>query len=654
MPRLTATLDGSNASALVSLLWTGTNLATNPSFRSGTTPVEVRRNYSTNPALQTGSTGWASLSGGVGSVSASRNIVGGPSGVTPYFFRITWTAITTGTPLNTGIVHGSGSSDVVGYESGYQHRASVYVRTTHADRTARLIVNLWDAAGTTSPATYYGETVAIGSGDWVRLSVNIPATNDAARAVLRIYGVGGTPWVVGDTLDATAALVERAGAVRTYFDGDTSDDAGLDYQWAGTRGSTVSQAMGQAPTTVSTALGANPYRGPSGDTLRLQPFYAGAGTMTSIGPFTAAVGDAVAIRFELRNANPIVSSERTVFWRGWFRNGSSNTNAATDSAAITLPSNGDWVTVSLPASGVALSGTNGVVLEMDTNATQDSSEIYELRQLVVEKVPAIGDAASSYFDGAMPGFKWDGTANASTSSVLTTATSANVVRVNIDDGSSSAVRNADPATLSGGQWIGTDYEVPLDAGFYYRATAPDMPGYSAISPSYVLDSAGRTFLKHPGRPALNSSVSVESAPDLARPVAQGVFDVLGRAQPVAVSMRRAAARGTLTLNTATESERAALLLLLDDGTPLLLATPEGYGLGNVYIAVGEVAEQRVTGTGYEWSRRWTLPFVIVDRPTGAALAVGNSWADVLATHASWDAMLGAEGTWAGVLEGLGS
>jgi len=229
---------------------------------------------------------------------------------------------------------------------------------------------------------------------------------------------------------------------------------------------------------------------------------------------------------------------------------------------------------------------------------------------------------------------------------------ASVQRVNAD-GTVVPVRGADPATLVAGAWVGDDYEAPLDEVFYYQATSVDRPGVTITSPTYTMDSAGKTWLKHPGRPFLNSIIEVAAPPDLTRPVAQGVFEVLGRSRPVAVTMRRNSERGTLVVNTRTDVDRSAILGLLDDGNPLFLSTPGGYGIGSVYIAVAEVTEHRRTVLGRTEDRSFDLPFTVVDRPPGTAVAVGNSWADVLAAYASWSQVLATEGTWTGVLEGVG-
>lgn len=230
---------------------------------------------------------------------------------------------------------------------------------------------------------------------------------------------------------------------------------------------------------------------------------------------------------------------------------------------------------------------------------------------------------------------------------------ATIVRVSTATGTVLPVRNAEPATLTAGVWIGDDFEAPLAENFYYQATSVDSASI-ITSATYFIDAAGETMLKHPGRPALNSWVHLEAGPDLERPIMQGVHDVLGRRMPIAVSMRRSSERGTLQLITFTDAERAALLLLTDDGTPLLFSTSLVYGFSNVYVAVGDLTEKRASSSAVEQTRRWDLPFVVVDRPAGAALAVGNTWSDALTAYTSWQTLLAGEGTWAGLLEGLGS
>ena len=222
------------------------------------------------------------------------------------------------------------------------------------------------------------------------------------------------------------------------------------------------------------------------------------------------------------------------------------------------------------------------------------------------------------------------------------------------DGTVVPIRGADPAPLVAGEWIGDDFEAPLDSSFYYQATSTEVPGTVITSASYSLSSGGSTWLKHPGRPLLNLKVKPTRGPDLTRPIEQGVFDVLGRSRPVATSMLRRSERGDLALRTDTDAERLALLALVQDGVPLLFAPPAGYGIGTVYISIGDVQETRVSNRGSEPTRFWQLPFTVVDRPSGAALAAGNSWSDALGAYSSWSQLLATEGTWIGLAEKIGA
>lgn len=230
---------------------------------------------------------------------------------------------------------------------------------------------------------------------------------------------------------------------------------------------------------------------------------------------------------------------------------------------------------------------------------------------------------------------------------------ATVTRVN-GDGSTEVVRSANPATLVAGAWLDYDYDPGLDEVVSYLATSPEEPGVVIESAQVTVASGGQTWLKHPGKPALNRTVQPTRPPDLTRPIDMGVFPVLGRRLPVAVSATRRSATGTLELTSATDDERAGLLNLFVDGAVLLLATPGGYGLGRLFLAVGDVDEQRPAGAAPEPTRVWQVPFTVVGAPVGSVLAAGNSYSDVQGTYASYGDLLEAEGTYEALLAGVGS
>lgn len=258
--------------------------------------------------------------------------------------------------------------------------------------------------------------------------------------------------------------------------------------------------------------------------------------------------------------------------------------------------------------------------------------------------------ASDYLDGDTAGASWSGTAHASTSAVDPVAT-ATVERVDDATGAVSPVRNAEPAALSGGRWTGGDFEAPFDRPIHYRTT---IAGTVLVSGTVALDSSGRTWLRHPGQPSRNVELRPDGPPNLTRPIKQAVFDVLGRVAPVAVSMLRNSERGEIVVSTDTDAERVAMVAILADGSPLLLSTPEGYGLGSMYVAVGDVEERRPTRLVTEATRLFALPFVVVDRPAGPATGgAGLSWQAALDAYPDWQALAAAEGTWLGLAEGIG-
>jgi hypothetical protein len=227
---------------------------------------------------------------------------------------------------------------------------------------------------------------------------------------------------------------------------------------------------------------------------------------------------------------------------------------------------------------------------------------------------------------------------------------ATIVRVD-STGKLVPVRNADPATLVAGGWVGSDFEPPLDEPFRYVAT-DDTTGVVQESPEYVLSSGGRTWIKHPGRPDLNVAVEVAEIPELVRAADVGVFHVLGRSVPVAVAAARKAPTGTAAFNTITRDDADAFARILADGSPLLLSTPYGYGFGNRYVVFHDVTESRRTRVGATPDRRWAVAFSEVDVPIGAGAAVGNAWTDVLGAYGNWLELANAHPSWGDVLAGV--
>jgi hypothetical protein len=138
-----------------------------------------------------------------------------------------------------------------------------------------------------------------------------------------------------------------------------------------------------------------------------------------------------------------------------------------------------------------------------------------------------------------------------------------------------------------------------------------------------------------------------------RGIAQGVFWIHGRTNPIVVSGRRRAVGTSLVVNTETADEERALWDLLDDGSTLLLTAPAGFGWGSQYVAVGEVPAARNSPIGTVATRIWTLPITVTDRPEGlSAAGVGNSWADVATHYTTWRILDDTKLTWRDLLNSV--
>lgn len=237
--------------------------------------------------------------------------------------------------------------------------------------------------------------------------------------------------------------------------------------------------------------------------------------------------------------------------------------ARTPVLGLTPPSTAAQGTLTLAIAGMA------------ANATVDVDAV------LIEE----GDSDGTYFDGDSLTGGWFGPAGLSQSTLA------------------AALQVADP-------------EAPLDVDVQYELTAPDQPQFRAISEPVQLSSRGRVWLSHPtiGAPV---PVIVEKEPEVAAAIDRGVFKVLGRKYPVAVTAGpRRAVSGTYEVATFSFAERDALNAMLDDGSPLLLRMPANLGHGpGEWLSIADTSVGVVGHTALEHRpRHFTLPFQIVAPP----------------------------------------
>jgi hypothetical protein len=125
-----------------------------------------------------------------------------------------------------------------------------------------------------------------------------------------------------------------------------------------------------------------------------------------------------------------------------------------------------------------------------------------------------------------------------------------------------------------------------------------------------------TWLKHPYNPQLNRVVRLRSAPERTQAARQGVFQPLGRRDPVLVSDSRGLWTGTLTFRSDTQEDRYYIEQLFLMGVPLLLQAPAAVYMDDMWIVGGDLTQARVVDNDmFPWTFD-SVTFMQVLRPDG--------------------------------------
>lgn len=205
-----------------------------------------------------------------------------------------------------------------------------------------------------------------------------------------------------------------------------------------------------------------------------------------------------------------------------------------------------------------------------------------------------------------------------------------------------------------------DYEAPWETGVVYTATITRTGGaVETVAAAAATLAPAYPWLIHPTTPALSlildqrdfDRMGVVSIGDESRAALTVKHRILGSEyQIVTKTGPRAAPTLPLAIAVVSATERAALVSLLRDQTPLLIQVPASWGwdFDTGYYDVGDVGGARLLQYGGEVRRTYTLPLERVDAPAGAQQAI-RTWANVLAQNATWAAVAAGYATWADVL-----
>lgn len=202
-----------------------------------------------------------------------------------------------------------------------------------------------------------------------------------------------------------------------------------------------------------------------------------------------------------------------------------------------------------------------------------------------------------------------------------------------------------------------DYEFPVSEPITYRVRAYNADGsVAATTTCQITVDLDDVWIKSIGRPFLNQRVNCILNPTpITRPARNGIFDVVGRTFPIAVTDVRGSRRVPVRVVTETTEQYVALDLLLASGDPVFYHTPANHPLPTMYAVVEDTAmsrpiSSRTCNTDY---RLFELPSVEVAAPSADVVGSTGTWQTVVNTYATWADVLAAHSTWADLLELVG-
>jgi hypothetical protein len=162
------------------------------------------------------------------------------------------------------------------------------------------------------------------------------------------------------------------------------------------------------------------------------------------------------------------------------------------------------------------------------------------------------------------------------------------------------------------------------------------------------------WIKDPLAPYLNRPVLTTGIADITNSSRSGVFDVIARTLPIAVTDLYGGRKSTLTVWTADPDSMSDLHDCQMNGATKFIHAPKGSRAAELtgYYSFGDLDKQYIADTGR--SRRLVLPLTEVAAPSATLAAVTGTWNSVVTQYATWNALVAAKPTWNDVLAIVGT
>jgi hypothetical protein len=165
----------------------------------------------------------------------------------------------------------------------------------------------------------------------------------------------------------------------------------------------------------------------------------------------------------------------------------------------------------------------------------------------------------------------------------------------------------------------------------------------------ITPSLDRVWIKNVQRPYLNTPVVVTDFSEVTRKSRSGVFPVVGRSYPVAVTELHGSREQMLTITVPTLAEADDLDLRLHTGEPIFVHSPGAdCPIATMYAVIGDTAQRR--NSKRTTRRYFDLPLTEVAAPSGVIVGITVTYNDVLTAFATYADLLAAEPTYSDVLD----
>jgi hypothetical protein len=179
----------------------------------------------------------------------------------------------------------------------------------------------------------------------------------------------------------------------------------------------------------------------------------------------------------------------------------------------------------------------------------------------------------------------------------------------------------------------------------------------SVETASITPTITSVWLKNITKPFLNRTLDcIPNQSPITRRARNGIFPIVGRTFPVAVSDVRLAREMTIEVITQTTQEWEELDLITLPGDVFFIQTPPGNSIPTMYVAIGDISLRRPLRNqvcGNDW-RVFTLPLTEVAPPASDLVGSLGTWQTVVNTYATWTDVIAAHPTWSDLLTLVGS